>query len=81
MTKGKAMFLLLLFILTGMAIGEIMYRLERRRLRKGSNLSDYGISLKICRPEYYLKGTMILFAVSLFTLFLAYMIHSWNTPL
>lgn len=80
MTQGKTMFLLLLFILTGMTIGEIMYRLKRRRLRK-DNFSEAGIKQVICRQEYYIKGAMILLVVNLFTLFLAYMIHSWNTPL
>lgn len=80
MTEGKAMFLMLLFFLIGAVIGEIMYRYKRRKLRK-DNFSDRGIKQVICRPEYYIKGTMILLTATLGILFLAYMIHVWNKPL
>ena len=80
MTEGKAMFLMLLFFLIGAVIGEIMYRYKRRKLRK-DHFSDHGIKLVICRSEYYIKGTMILFSVTLGVLFLAYMIHVWDKPL
>lgn len=81
MTEGKSMFLILLLLVIGVAIGEIMYRLKRRKLRKESNLSDYGISLEICRAQYYFLGvTGLILAICAF-LFLAYMIHTWNKPL
>lgn len=81
MTEGKAMFLMLLFFLIGAVIGEIMYRLKRRRLRKESNLSDYGISLEICRAQYYFNGIMVLLGIIAGILFIAYMIHTWDKPL
>lgn len=80
MTVGKAMFVLLLIFLTGMAIGEIAYRLKRRKLRKESNLSEYGISLEICRAQYYFNGIMFLLGIIAGILVVAYMIHTWDKP-
>lgn len=81
MTEGKAMFVLLLIFLTGTAIGEIAYRLKRRKLKKESNLSEYGISLHICRIEYYANGIACLIVTIMCLLFIAYMIHTWDKPL
>lgn len=80
MTVGKVMFLMLLFFLIGAVIGEMMYRYERRRLRK-ENFSDRGIELIICRSEYYIKGTMVLLGIIACILFVTYMIHTWDKPL
>lgn len=81
MTEGKSMFLMLLLLVTGAAIGEIAYRLKRRKLRKESNLSDYGISLEICRAQFYFLGVIILISVIAAIMYLAYMIYTWDKPL
>lgn len=75
------MFLILLLLVTGAAIGEIAYRLKRRKLRKESNLSDYGISLEICRAQFYFLGLIGLIGAIGAFMYLAYMIYTWDTPL
>ena len=81
MTEGKSMFLILLLLVVGVAIGEIAYRLKRRKMRKDSNLSDYGISLEICRAQYYFLAVIGFISVICAFLYLAYMIYAWDKPI
>lgn len=75
------MFLILLLLVIGVATGEIAYRIKRRKMRKESNLSDYGISLKICRAQFYFFGLIGLISVIAAIMYLAYMIYTWDKPL
>lgn len=85
MTVGKLFLIIALIYVWGFVIGEVMYRCKRHRLRKESNLSEYGISKQLNRVLEYSWGLTYVFAFLLIAAFFCFLIwgitFGWNIPL
>lgn len=73
------MMALALMIFAAISIGEVMFRLKRRKLKKEHyHLSDYGIDQMIDRIDFYAAGIGILLIMLFIAGFICSVICLWD---
>lgn len=85
MTEGKALLILLLLFIVWLVLSEAIFRYKRHKLKKESNLSDYGIKQALDRDCVYFSVATIMvsaFFVTAFVVGIVYkIVEKWNTPI
>lgn len=83
MTEGKALLILLLLFIVWLVLSEAIFRYKRHKLKKESNLSDYGIKQALDRGCVYFVVGEIIIAVLFVTAFVVRIVYEivekWNT--
>ena len=75
------MMALALMIFAAIAIGEVMFRFKRRKLKKEHyHLSDYGIDQCIDRIDFYVAGIASLLILLFIVGIVCSIIRLWNIP-
>lgn len=81
LTQGQTMMALALMIFAAIAIGEVMFRFKRRKLKKEHyHLSDYGIDQMIDRIDFYAAGIGCLLIMLFIVGIVCSIIRLWNIP-
>ena len=79
LTQGQTMMALALIIFAAIAIGEVMFRFKRRKLKKEHyHLSDYGIDQMIDRIDFYAAGIGSLLIMLFIAGFICSVICLWD---
>lgn len=79
LTQGQTMMALALMIFAAIAIGEVMFRFKRRKLKKEHyHLSDYGIDQMIDRIDFYAAGIGSLLIMLFIAGFICSVICLWD---
>lgn len=81
MTEGKFMLLIVLYIGLVVAVGEIIYRYDYRRLKRDYNLSDYGARELADRGSCYGASFSMLLVLLTIVAAVWVIITKWNIPL
>lgn len=81
MTRGKILLIVVFLILIVFVIGEIIFRIKKWKMKKDTNLSDYGISQELNRDECYFDALIFVLIASVVIAVILAIIKLWNIPL